>query len=138
MSNENNEEIELFDYMDEESESRKIPVNKKEKTGGKRVADQRKKRKSRSTYMGWKSCGNNRHYTCTYYSMALRSYGGSCIWTFKEQQKISLYCLQETSDDRIPRYFCSQEEIDAIKAANSIKDTDEVTDTSLVVLIQKI
>ena len=32
MSNENNEEIELFDYMDEESESRKIPVNKKEKT----------------------------------------------------------------------------------------------------------
>ena len=28
----NNEEIELFDYMDEESESRKIPVNKKEKT----------------------------------------------------------------------------------------------------------
>ena len=35
MSNENNEEIELFDYMDEESESRKIPVNKKEKTGGK-------------------------------------------------------------------------------------------------------
>lgn len=29
MSNENNEEIELFDYMDEESESRKIPVNKK-------------------------------------------------------------------------------------------------------------
>ena len=33
MSNENNEEIELFDYMDEESESRKIPVNKKEKTG---------------------------------------------------------------------------------------------------------
>ena len=34
MSNENNEEIELFDYMDEESESRKIPVNKKEKAGG--------------------------------------------------------------------------------------------------------
>ena len=32
MSNENNEEIELFDYMDEKSESRKIPVNKKEKT----------------------------------------------------------------------------------------------------------
>lgn len=44
MSNENNEEIELFDYMDEESESRKIPVNKKEKTGGK-VADQRKRKK---------------------------------------------------------------------------------------------
>ena len=35
MSNENNEEIELFDYMDEESESRKIPVNKKKKQAGK-------------------------------------------------------------------------------------------------------
>lgn len=44
MSNENNEEIELFDYMDEESESRKIPVNKKEKTGRK-SADQRKRKK---------------------------------------------------------------------------------------------
>ena len=39
MSNENNEEIELFDYMDEESESRKIPVNKKEKTGVLNVRD---------------------------------------------------------------------------------------------------
>ena len=36
MSNENNEEIELFDYMDEESESRK--------QAGK-VADQRKRKK---------------------------------------------------------------------------------------------
>lgn len=44
MSNENNEEIELFDYMDEESESRKIPVNKKKKQAGK-VADQRKRKK---------------------------------------------------------------------------------------------
>lgn len=45
MSNENNEEIELFDYMDEESESRKIPVNKKEKTGGKSGRSKKKKRK---------------------------------------------------------------------------------------------
>ena len=44
MSNENNEEIELFDYMDEESESRKIPVNKKEKTGGKSGRSKKKKK----------------------------------------------------------------------------------------------
>lgn len=44
MSNENNEEIELFDYMDEESESRKIPVNKKEKTGGKSGRSRKRKK----------------------------------------------------------------------------------------------
>lgn len=83
--------------------------------------------------MGWKSCGNNRHYTCTYYSMALRSYGGSCIWTFKDSKNQFVLSVQETSAiGFLANIFCSQEEIDAIKAANSIKDTDEVTDTSLV------
>ena len=50
MSNENNEEIELFDYMDEESESRKIPVNKKEKTGGKSGRSKKKKKNCRSLH----------------------------------------------------------------------------------------
>ena len=52
MSNENNEEIELFDYMDEESESRKIPVNKKEKTGGKSGRSKKKKKAGALTWVG--------------------------------------------------------------------------------------
>ena len=52
MSNENNEEIELFDYMDEESESRKIPVNKKEKTGGKSGRSKKKKKAGALTWIG--------------------------------------------------------------------------------------
>ena len=50
MSNENNEEIELFDYMDEESESRKIPVNKKEKTGGRSGRLKKKKKATGRRY----------------------------------------------------------------------------------------
>ena len=50
MSNESNEEIELFDYMDEESESRKIPVNKKKKQAGK-VVDQRKRKRKKPEHL---------------------------------------------------------------------------------------
>lgn len=50
MSNENNEEIELFDYMDEESGIKKIPVNKKEKTGGKSGRSKKKKKAGALTW----------------------------------------------------------------------------------------
>ena len=98
MSNENNEEIELFDYMDEESESRKIPVNKKEKTGGKSGRSKKKKKAGALTWVGRVAATIG-----IYYSMALRSYGGSCIWTFKDSKKSVCTVCAGDECDRIPR-----------------------------------
>lgn len=132
MSNENNEEIELFDYMDEESESRKIPVNKKEKTGGKSSRSKKRKKAGALTWVGRVAATIGITLALIivwlYGVMAVLVYGPSK--TAKNQFVLS---VQETSAiGFLANIFCSQEEIDAIKAANSIKDTDEVTDTSLV------
>lgn len=62
--------------------------------------------------------------------MAMLVYGPS--GTAKDQFVMS---VQETSAiGFLANWFCSDEEIAMIKERNSIKDTDEVTDTSLVVI----
>lgn len=62
--------------------------------------------------------------------MAMLVYGPSR--TAKDQFVMS---VQETSAiGFLANWFCSDEEIAMIKERNSIKDTDEVTDTSLVVI----
>lgn len=67
-----------------------------------------------------------------YSVMAMMVYGPSK--TAKVQLVLS---LQETSAiGFMANWFCSQEEIDRIKEENSIKDTDDITNTDLVVIDQ--
>ena len=102
MSNENNEEIELFDYMDEESESRKIPVNKKEKTGGKSGRSKKKKKAGALTWVGRVAATIG----ITLALIIVWLYGvmaGSCIWTFKDSKKSVCTVCAGDECDRIPR-----------------------------------
>ena len=63
-----------------------------------------------------------------YAVMAMLVYGPSK--TAKIQFVLS---VQETSAiGFLANWFCSQDEIDQIKANNAIKDTDEITDAGLV------
>ena len=96
MSNENNEEIELFDYMDEESESRKIPVNKKEKTGGKSGRSKKKKKAGALTWVGRVAATIG----ITLALIIVWLYG---VWTFKDSKKSVCTVCAGDECDRIPR-----------------------------------
>ena len=107
-------------------------MNKKEKTGGKSGRSKKKKKAGALTWVGRVAATIGITLALIivwlYGVMAVLVYGPSK--TAKNQFVLS---VQETSAiGFLANIFCSQEEIDAIKAANSIKDTDEVTDTSLV------
>lgn len=67
-----------------------------------------------------------------YLVMAMLAWGPS---TFAKKQFI--LSLQETGElGFMANWFCSQEEIDMIKEENSVKDTTDITDSSLVVIGQ--
>ena len=62
--------------------------------------------------------------------MAMLAWGPS-----KVAKKQFIMSLQETGElGFMANWFCSQEEIDKIKEENSVKDTTDITDSSLVVI----
>ena len=64
--------------------------------------------------------------------MAMLAWGPS-----KVAKKQFIMSLQETGElGFMANWFCSQEEIDMIKEENSVKDTTDITDSSLVVIGQ--
>ena len=65
-----------------------------------------------------------------YCVMAMLAWGPS-----KVAKKQFIMSLQETGElGFMANWFCSQEEIDKIKEENSVKDTTDITDSSLVVI----
>ncbi len=147
---EDTDEIDLIDYeelskaireIDEEKpEKEKKAVQKRQVSDGnkRRVVPTQKKRKKKKTGVGvWVSrvlisVVLTLVLLCVglYGVMALLVYGPSK--TAKDQFVMS---VQETSAiGFLANWFCSDEEIKEIKERNSVKDTDEVTDTSLVTI----
>ncbi len=139
MINDNNEEIELLDFTEEVSQTRKIPAGKRghSEKAGRRNSGRRKKRTKKQKILIWvgrvaATIVLTLALVCVwlYGVMAILVYGPSK--TAKNQFVLS---VQETSAiGFLANLFCSEEEIAQIKEANSIKDTDEVTDTSLVTI----
>lgn len=137
INEQNNEEIEFLDLTEDTSPSRKIPAGREPK-GSRRLsggAGKRKKKTKKQVFLSWlgrigATIGVTLVLVCVwlYGVMAILVYGPSK--TAKNQFVLS---VQETSAiGFLANLFCSDEEIAQIKEANSIKDTDEVTDTSLV------
>lgn len=131
------EEIELIDFTEETGNpGRKIPVS----APGKRKPGAGRRKNSRRVKSGV-LCWTGRVLATLlvtvallciglYGVMAMLVYGPSK--TAKDQFVMS---VQETSAiGFLANWFCSDTEIAQIKERNSIKDTDEVTDTSLVVI----
>lgn len=139
MINDNNEEIELLDFTEEVSQTRKIPAGKRghSEKADRRNSGRRKKRTKKQKILIWvgrvaATIVLTLALVCVwlYGVMAILVYGPSK--TAKNQFVLS---VQETSAiGFLANLFCSEEEIAQIKEANSIKDTDEVTDTSLVTI----
>ena len=57
------------------------------------------------------------------------------FWSVKDSKETVCYvCSGNQCDWFLANWFCSEEEIAQIKEENSVKDTTEVTDTSLITI----
>ena len=127
------DDFDPFDVLDDSYEDEKSYANDKPQGGN--TSNRRNKNKKKNPVLVWAGrVGATLLSTILilviflYAVMAMLVYGPSK--TAKIQFVLS---VQETSAiGFLANWFCSQNEIDQIKANNAIKDTDEITDAGLV------
>ena len=127
------DDFDPFDVLDDSYEDKKSYGNDKPRGGN--ASNKRNKNKKKNPVLVWAGrVGATLLSTILilviflYAVMAMLVYGPSK--TAKIQFVLS---VQETSAiGFLANWFCSQDEIDQIKANNAIKDTDEITDAGLV------
>lgn len=123
-----------IDFLDVNDDGRQRRVNRNK--AGRKVQKKRKNKQNNPVLIWAGRVGATLLTTLVilivglYLVMAILAWGPSKI-----AKKQFILSLQETGElGFMANWFCSQSEIDKIKEENSIKDTDEITDSSLVVI----